>query len=120
MVLSTDRNLLKSFAAPSKRSLAVAALKLCAVSSRGAALGDLSYTLPKAGGLVDKIDSIVRNKLSRLIGLSKIGIASAVQSFLFIPGTSFCVDEPHGPQKIINNAKKIRIRREIRKISGCG
>jgi hypothetical protein len=71
MVLSTDRNLLKTFAAPSKGSLAAAELKLCAVSGRRAAVGDLSYRLPKAGGLVDKIDSIVRNKLSRLIGLAK-------------------------------------------------
>ena len=71
MVLSTDRNFLKSFAAPSKRSLAAAALKLSADSGRGAAAGDLSSRLAKAGGLVDNIDSIVPNKLPRLTGLAK-------------------------------------------------
>jgi hypothetical protein len=58
MALSTDRNPPEELRRPSKRSLAAAALKLCAVSGRETAVGDLSYRLPKTGGLVDNVDNI--------------------------------------------------------------
>ena len=85
MVLSTDRNLLKSFAAPFKRSLAAAALKLCAVSGGEAAL----ETSPKAtkSGRAGRQHRLDRSQqIAETYRLSEIGIAPLFRPLFSSPG----------------------------------